>query len=137
MPQVSVARKPRNSARESCSITRPRGGTLHHLLSKAANLFAKPVVGRILVEPLVPHHVVIESANLRGSCQPLDGSRFGMGERQSARNGEDHVSVCNGRDRRREEGERETDFSSSGEIGQGAVHESRSEERRVGKECRS
>src|SRR6202021_4266139 len=71
-----------------------------------------------------PHYFVIESGNLWGSCQPLDGSRFGMGERQSARNGEDHVSVCNGRDGRREEGERETDFSSSGEIGQGAVHES-------------
>jgi hypothetical protein len=46
----------------------PYDRSLYHLLSQAAYLLAKPAVRRIVVESLVPHHVVIESPNLGGGA---------------------------------------------------------------------
>jgi hypothetical protein len=73
---------------------------LHHLLSQAAYLLAKPAVRRVVVEPLVPHHVVIESPNLRGGCHPPDGTGLSNSKGQSAWNGEDHIGVRNRRNGR-------------------------------------
>jgi hypothetical protein len=70
---------------------------LHHLLSQAAYLLAKPAVRWIVVEPPVPHHVVIESPNLRGGCHPPDGTGLSKSKGQSTWNREDHIGVRNRR----------------------------------------
>src|SRR5271156_2921661 len=78
----------------------PYETSLHHLLSQAAYLLAKPAVRRIVVEPLVPHHVVIESPNLRGGCHPPDGTGLSKCKSQSSWNREDHIGVRNRRNGR-------------------------------------
>src|SRR6201984_87056 len=87
-----------------------------------AQLFTKPFVSRFIGEPRMPCHEIRKGLDLTRRFHDVHTSHDRSDFCQSARHGENQVSLCDGKDRRHKERQSARDTPLCAKLRQSAIH---------------